>query len=117
MTEWWVELGSAGQVFACIAIPATVMLLIQLVLTIIGLGDSDADTDFDADDADIDASDNDVIDSGLRIFTLRGLIAFFSVLGWVGTICSGGGMALPLSIVISVTSGFAAMVGIAFIMK
>ena len=45
MTDWWSALGETGQIFACIAIPATVMLLIQLVMTFIGLGgDADAET-------------------------------------------------------------------------
>lgn len=133
MLDWWVALGSAGQVFACIAIPATVILLIQMVLTLIGLGgDSDADTDgadVDTDTADgidevieLDEADEafekgEVFDAGLRLFTLRGLIAFFSVMGWVGTICCGEGMHLALSVVISIASGFTAMLVIALLMK
>lgn len=128
MINWWIALGSAGQVFACIAIPATVILLIQMVLTLIGLGsDGDADTDgVDTDGADeeiiLDDADEafekgEAFDAGLRLFTLRGLIAFFSVMGWVGTICCGEGINLTLSILISVASGFLAMLVIALLMK
>lgn len=130
MLDWWVSLGSAGQVFACIAIPATVMLLIQMVLTLIGMSNDDADgdlaTDSDADgvddgialdDADEAFEKGEVLDAGLRLFTLRGLIAFFSVMGWVGTICCGNGMNLTLSILISAASGFLAMLVIALLMK
>ncbi len=118
MAEWWNALGNAGQVFACIAIPATVMLLIQMVLTILGLSnDADTDIETEVDDADEAFQDRDIADGGLRLFTLRGFIAFFSVLGWVGTICCGNGLALPLSIVISAASGFLAMFVIAAIMK
>lgn len=128
MTDWWEALGSAGQVFACIAIPATVMLLIQMVLTLIGLGGDDADADADGiddgiddgieiDDADEAFQRGDVFDGGLRLFTMRGLIAFFSVMGWVGTICCGNELNLSLSILISVASGFLAMTVIALLMK
>ena len=128
MLEWWEALGSAGQVFACIAIPATVMLLIQMVLTLIGLGGDEGDADVEAeadgiddgieiDDADEAFERGDVFDAGLRLFTLRGLIAFFSVMGWVGTICCGSGLHLALSILISVASGFLAMTVIALLMK
>lgn len=118
MTEWWNALGNAGQVFACIAIPATVMLLIQMVLTILGLSnDADTDVETEIDDADEALHDRDIADGGLRLFTLRGFIAFFSVMGWVGTICCGSNLALPLSIAISAASGFLAMVVIAAIMK
>ncbi|MBO5786551.1 MAG: hypothetical protein J6R45_04425 [Clostridia bacterium] len=131
MIDWWIALGSAGQVFACIAIPATVILLIQMILTLIGLGsDNDVDTDgAEADGADsadeglvLDEADEafqkgEAFDAGLRLFTLRGLIAFFSVMGWVGTICCGEGISLTLSILISVASGFLAMFVIAALMK
>lgn len=131
MIDWWIALGSAGQVFACIAIPATVILLIQMILTLIGLGsDNDVDTDgAEADGADgadeglvLDEADEafekgEAFDAGLRLFTLRGLIAFFSVMGWVGTICCGEGINLTLSILISVASGFLAMFVIAALMK
>lgn len=116
MAEWWEALGNAGQVFACIAIPATVMLLIQLVLTFMGFGndaDSDTDTDIDTDTAE----DSGFLGGDLQLFTLRGFIAFFSVLGWVGTICCGAGLHLAVSIVIAALSGFAAMVLIACLMK
>lgn len=128
MVAWWIALGTVGQVFACIAIPATVILIIQMILTLIGLGsdavDGDADTDGIDTDIDIDGtdapdgdSDFDISDGGLRVFTFRGLIAFFSVTGWVGTICSEFNLNLPLTIIISVASGLLAMFSIAAIMK
>lgn len=126
MTEWWIALGSAGQVFACIAIPATVMLIVQMILTLIGLGGDDADADIgdtesdgglEIDDADEAFDKGEGLGDGLRVFTLRGLIAFFSVMGWVGTICCGTELGLALSILISVASGFTAMLVIALLMK
>lgn len=120
MTDWWSALGETGQIFACIAIPATVMLLIQLVMTFIGLGgDTDADGASDSSaefDDGFEHSDSD-LDDGLSFFTLRGFITFFSVLGWVGTICCGAGLEIWLSIVISVSAGILAMFLVALMMK
>ena len=45
MVEWWMSLGSAGQVFACIAIPATLILFLQMILTIIGFGGDEAQSE------------------------------------------------------------------------
>ena len=45
MTEWWAALSSLGKVFACIAIPATLVLLIQTFVSIIGVSGSDGDAD------------------------------------------------------------------------
>ena len=121
MAEWWEALGTVGQVFACIAIPATLILIIQMILTLIGLSGDDADADIADSDSDggieIDDGDNDIVDGGLRLFTLRGLIAFFSVMGWVGTICCEGDLSLPITILISVASGTLAMLVIALLMK
>ena len=38
MIVWWETLGTAGQVFACVAIPATVILFLQTILMLIGIG-------------------------------------------------------------------------------
>ena len=38
MVDWWNTLSTAGQIFACVAIPATLVLLIQTVMMLIGLG-------------------------------------------------------------------------------
>ena len=147
MAEWWTSLGPAGQVFACIAIPATVVLFLQTIMTLMGLGgghgdgadtghdlDSGDDLDaghdysdvtdggFDGDDAGhtADAHDGDDAhgyDGGLRLFTFRGLVAFLSVSGWVGVICCSGGMTAGLAAAIAAVSGLAAMVLLALIMK
>ncbi len=123
MAEWWISLGSAGQVFACIAIPATLILFLQTVLTIIGFGGDEGDADVNAegesDGIELDDADDtgESLDGGLRVFTLRGIIAFFSVMGWVGAICSGSGLHLAWSVLISVASGFVAMVVIALLMR
>ena len=72
MAQWWNSLATIQQVFYYIAVPFTVVLLIQAVLTIIGLGgggdadvDADADADFDADpDTDFDADADADFDAG-----------------------------------------------------
>ena len=71
MLAWWESLSSFSQVLAAMAIPATLILLIQTVLMLIGIGsdggadvdgDVDVDTDVDIDtDVDLDA-DADVGD-------------------------------------------------------
>ena len=59
MSQWWNALSSAQHIFYYIAVPFTLVLLIQSVMSIIGLGghdsDADADSDFDMDsDSDFD---------------------------------------------------------------
>ena len=71
MAEWWTSLGSAGQVFACIAIPATIVLFLQTIMTLIGIGgdhgadNADAGNDIDVGH-DVDTGNDfaDVTDGG-----------------------------------------------------
>lgn len=129
MTVWWEELVPIGKFFACIAIPFTLALIIQIVLTLIGLGSGDGDVDIDTDgdfDADVDAdgdfdadsaSDADGMDSGLKIFSIRGMIAFFAIFGWTGLTMLSSGAANWLSILVAFAAGVAAMLVIAYTFK
>ena len=92
MLQWWQSLSAIEHGFAYIALPATIILVIQTLLLLFGLGGDgpeaaiDTDADFDADGApDFDQGDvAELSDAGLRIFTVRGFVAFFSVFGWGG---------------------------------
>ena len=131
MLAWWNSLTILEQVFACIAIAATVVLIIQSILLLFGIGfgggeadagglDTDFSTDFDAgsagDAGHVDMHDVADADSGLSLFTIRGLVAFFAVGGWLG-------LALvkytgPFwAVVIAFAAGSAALVGVAYMFK
>ncbi len=45
MQAWWESLTALERIFACVAIPATLLLLIQLITTLIGLGGQDGDAE------------------------------------------------------------------------
>ena len=135
MSQWWEALSVVQQIFYYIAIPFTVVLLIQAVMSIIGLGghdaDADADTDFDADtDADFDMDTDGDLSSdfhadghfdadhdsgghaaaaGFRFFTVRGIVAFFCIFGWSGLAYYSSGLAVWLVATLAVLSGLFAM--------
>jgi hypothetical protein len=78
---WWNNLSNFQQVSFVVAVTASVIMLIFLLLMIIGVDD----TDFDG----IDGPDIDVINdepligfSGLRILTLRGILVLISMGAW-----------------------------------
>lgn len=131
--EWWNNLGIASQIFYCIAVPSTLVLLIQTIMMLIGIGDDgdgigDGDVDNIGDVPD-DAPDgvfgedsvSEAVDSsgldGLRIFTLRGIIAFFVVFGWVGVVMQDAGIHLAITLLVAAVSGFAIMVALAFLFR
>ncbi len=134
--EWWNALSLASQVFFCIAIPSTLVLLIQTILLMLGIGDDGSDFDIDAPDipdGDMDMDtpdgvfgdgDTDLPDDpdisgfdGLRIFTLRGIIAFFVVFGWTGVAMSSSDAPLWLTILIATLAGFVMMLFLAVLLR
>ena len=99
------------------AIPMTVVMFLQLILMLFGYGfGSDADGDVDSDTVDTTA-DNTAYEAGsntgstiLKMFTIRGIVAFFALGGWAGLAALTAGVPLIWSIQISLLSGVAALV-------
>lgn len=100
----WSEVGIFEQVFWVVTIPATVIFLILLVLTIAG---GDADTDVDTD-IDSDIADGDSIP--FQFLSLKNIVAFFAVFGWSGIGFINAGLASWLVILLAFICGFLMMV-------
>lgn len=118
MQEWWEGLSGVLRVLYCIAVPSTLILVLQMLLTMIGghsdggvdISDTsgldmpgDADMGFDLDGDGIPDHLPDVIDGGnpadfgsLRLLTIQTIITFLTVFSWVSIICVSSG-AKPLS--------------------
>ncbi len=131
------------QCFAVVAIPATVILLLQTILLLFGVGGGHAADhgDFagdtasaDTPEAGMDAGDTTAVDysaqeapqdfhdtahhaEGLRIFTVRGIVAFFAVGGWLGVVLGETGMPMYAAILLAFLGGVAALVLTALIFK
>ncbi len=109
-----------------LAIPSTVVLVLQTVLLLFGIGgeDMDVDTDcdggFDCDDIP-DDFESDAVgnfgDSGLRLFTVRGIIAFLAVGGWAGIAALQLEAPWWLALIAFAALGFGAMVLVAWCIK
>jgi len=147
MANWWNAMTVLEQVFALVAIPATLLLVLQTLLMLFGLShghDGGAETDhsglghdggFDHDhdfghDFDHDAGHgfdhghdagrehaHEQHDNGLRIFTLRGMVAFFSIFGWCGLACLQGQIGVAFSLGVAFLAGLAAMLSVALLLK
>lgn len=142
MQEWWGTLDLLSQVLYCIAVPSSVILLIQIVMTIVGFGqsgpginpddlsglDSLGDSvDFDLDisgDTGLDSADPGTGDGGspgdlgaLHLFTLEGIVAFLAVFSWTAILAYQSGVAGTLSVFIGAVLGALAMYGVAKIIQ
>jgi len=107
MITWWNTLDAAARVFAMIAIPSTLVLLLQTILLFFGIGD-DIEGDLDV----LEGSDD-----GLVLFSLRGIMGMAAVGGWSGLVLYQADLPLAAVVPIALLLGLGALVGIAFLMK
>ena len=107
MIEWWNELIVAQQIFLLVAIPSTVILVIQTILLLIGLND----------DVDVDVDIDDLGDDGLTLFSVRGIVSMLCIAGWSGFALCGTSLPLVVSILIAVLLGILTLIGMAFLMR
>ena len=129
MIDWWNSLTLVSQIFYCIAVPSTLLLLIQTIMMLVGLGDDAASDIGDVDVSDADVSDgvfgdNEITEipddfglEGLRILTVKGIISFLVVFSWVGIVLESVGAQLFITIPVSAVCGFATMLLLAFLMR
>lgn len=128
MIDWWNSLGLTSQILYCIAIPSTLVLAIQTLLMFFGFGSgADGDVDIDTSDANlldgifgdnsVEVADDLPDFQSLHIFSVRGVIAFFVIFGWVGLVMQSFGANLPLTLIVSMISGLAMMVLIAYLFR
>ena len=118
MTEWWEALTAIQKGFALVAVPATLLLVLQTILLLVGLGQGDADVDVDTDSDGIELDDTDTdVDGGFHLFTVRGIVAFFAVMGWTGLALMKGGVETWISVLVSFVAGSLALVLMALAMR
>lgn len=110
MVEFWNGMSGLGKGFFITGCVATVLLVIQIILMIIGFAGGGPNADVDVD-ADVDGGD------GIGLFTVKGLIAFFAIGGWVGLGMDSAGLHPALSVVIACVCGFGALVFVGFIYR
>ncbi len=112
IAQWWNQLDGVHQLFYGIAIVATVLFLIQFVLSIIGVG-IDSEVDFHTGDSlDADAS----FDTEIQLFSVRSIVAFFTFFGWTGVIVLNNTGKVWVATIFACLAGVAAMATVAYIM-
>lgn len=112
--EWLKSLSALEHIFFWIAIVATILLIVQIIMLLVSFGGGDLDADGDMDSFDGDAD----TDGGLSVFTLKGLTAFFALGGWCGFAAATflpGNVWAP--ILIFVGTGSVALLGVGFALR
>lgn len=93
MIDWLVEVLDFESIYWYLAIPFTVLLVLQLIATFLGFGGDDGD----------DGGDDG--DPSFKVFTIKNFITFFAVFGWSGITFSQTGLRQFTVIVISTLLG------------
>ncbi len=133
MSVWWASLTGLERLFAYVAFPATLLMILQTLMLLFGLGHDgaggeglEAEMDLDAGaggdvDFDLDIIPNgeapDGPFAGLKLITLRGIVAFFAVAGWGGLWLLRMGMYPLFAAFLAIAMGFWAMLLMALFLK
>lgn len=112
MIEWYSTLTVLEQVYFWLGIVATVFLIIQIVMLCFTSYGGDVDLDGDGD-IDVD------MDSGVSIFTVKSLTAFFAVGSWAGLLtCALIADNLQwVSVIVALVAGAAAFALVVLLMR
>lgn len=124
MITWWNSLRFVEQIFAIMAIVSTLLLVLQFFLSLFALGGGasmDTGGDFDLSMGDLEPGGDwsepqnvaTAADTGIQLFTLQGIVSFFSVFGWSALAMLGSGRGYLVSLLLSFLFGLIAMFAIA----
>jgi hypothetical protein len=106
LNNWWENLNFELQIFYAIAIIALIALFFQVIMSVVFGMEHGADV--------ANVGDHD---SGMGIFSVRGVTAFFTGFGWTGVVCTKQGLGLPVTLAIAFVVGSGLMIAIFLMMR
>lgn len=98
MQEWWNNLDGFERILWCTALAFSLFFVLQLVISMF-VGDGDSAYG-DSDDA---IGHDDGID--FQFLTIKNMITFFTMFGWVGLACYEGGLGKTVSVLCGFVAG------------
>lgn len=116
IAEWWTSLTVIMQVLWGVTLAASLIFIIQTILTFIG---ADASGDFDMDtDIDVDLSDPSAMGhSGMNLYTFRNLINFLLGFGWTAILLQDSIKSTGLLLLIAVLVGIGLVAIVMYLFK
>jgi hypothetical protein len=106
LNNWWENLNFELQMFYAIAIIALIALFFQVIMSVVfGM------------EHGVDVANVGDHDSGMGIFSVRGVTAFFTGFGWTGVVCTKQGLGLPVTLAIAFVVGSGLMIAIFLMMR
>ena len=116
IATWWADLSPVMKLLWGVTLTATLIFIIQTVMTF--LGADAASTDFDMDvDTSMDGSDLSNIDSGANLYTFRNFVNFFLGFGWTAIILQPSVKSTAVLVIIAVLVGIALVALVMYMFK
>ncbi|MBL7746873.1 MAG: hypothetical protein JNM19_05560 [Chitinophagaceae bacterium] len=110
ISSWWQSMVTFEKTLWVIALLFSLLFLLQTILSFAGgdgdMADGDADATVDGDDG-----------TGHQFFTIKNLIAFFTIFGWTGIACFQGGLSKGISIGIGLLAGVLMVIMMALLFR
>ena len=117
IATWWAELSPVMKLLWGVTLTATLVFVIQTVMTFLG-ADADGATDFDVDvDTSMDGSDLSNIDGGANLYTFRNFVNFFLGFGWTAIILEPSVKSTAVLVIIAVLVGIALVALVMYMFK
>ena len=116
IATWWAELSPVMKLLWGVTLSASLIFVIQTVMTFLG---ADADsTDFDVDvDTSMDGSDLSNIEGGSNLYTFRNFVNFFLGFGWTAILLEKSIQSTALVIILSVLVGVGLVIAVMYLFK
>lgn len=116
IATWWDSLDLLMKVLWGITLSASLIFVIQSIMTFVGLGGGDGgfDGDFSADFNDLSTLD---ADPGMNLYTFRNLVNFLLGFGWTAILLRDRIASLAWLMVLSVLVGLALVAVVMYLFK
>ena len=121
---WWTSMSVFMKILWGITLTASLIFIIQTVMTFIGADTGGMDTDFDGDmsgdvpDAGVDAGDpSDLGHTGMNLYTFRNLINFLIGFGWSAILLSPVISSTAVLVLIATLVGVGLVVAVMYLFK
>ena len=115
IATWWASLSLIMKIVWGVTLVATLVFLIQSVMTFIG---ADVDSDFSTDvDIAADGSDLSNIDAGTNLYTFRNFVNFFMGFGWSVIILQDSISSTFVLVLVSLLIGIALVALVMYLFK
>lgn len=117
ITSWWVSLSVAMKILWGVTLAASLVFIIQSVMTFIGADageggiDTDIDTGFDSEAADA------TVEGGTNLYTFRNFVNFILGFGWSAILLQEKITSIPLLLIVSAIIGVVLVAVVMYLFK